>query len=83
MQSYTEDYTRHHIVDPRTGHSAPELASSTVIAPNAATADALSTLTLVLGPAAGRDLLETLPGCEGYFVSKQLEITRTTGFVTR
>jgi len=83
MQAYTEDYARHHIVDPRTGYSAPELASSTVIAPNAATADALSTLTLVLGPRVGRDLLETLPGCEGYFVSKQLEITRTTGFVTR
>jgi len=81
MQPYTDDYARHHIVDPRTGHSAPELASSTVIAPNAATADALSTLTLVLGPSAGRDLLEALPGCEGYFVSKQLEVTRTTGFV--
>jgi thiamine biosynthesis lipoprotein len=82
MQSYTEDFTRHHIVDPRSGHSAPELASSTVIAPNAATADALSTLTLVLGSSAGRDLLESLPACEGYFVSKQLQITRTTGFIT-
>ena len=82
MQSYTDEYARHHIVDPRTGYSAPELASSTVIAPNAATADALSTLTLVLGSRAGRDLLEALPGCEGYFVSKQLEITRTTGFIT-
>lgn len=82
MQAYTDDYSRHHIVDPRSGHSAPELASSTVIAPNAATADALSTLTLVLGARAGRDLLESLPGCQGYFVSKQLEITRTSGFVT-
>jgi thiamine biosynthesis lipoprotein len=82
MQSYTDDYTRHHIVDPRSGRSAPELASSTVIAPNAAMADALSTLTLVLGRRAGRDLLEALPGCEGYFVSKQLDVTRTTGFVT-
>jgi thiamine biosynthesis lipoprotein len=53
-----------------------------VIAPNAAMADALSTLTLVLGRRAGRDLLEALPGCEGYFVSKQLDVTRTTGFVT-
>ncbi len=82
MQPYTDDYSRHHIVDPRTGHSAPELASSTVIAPNAATADALSTLTLVLGSRTGRDLLESLPGCEGFFVSKKLEITRTSGFAT-
>nr|NIV45525.1 FAD:protein FMN transferase [Gammaproteobacteria bacterium] len=37
---------------------------------------------LVLGPRAGRDLLESLPGCEGYFLSKQLEITRTSGFET-
>jgi thiamine biosynthesis lipoprotein len=82
MQPYTDDYTRHHIVDPRSGQSSPELASSTVIAPNAATADALATLTLALGARGGRDLLETLPGCEGYFVSKQLEVTRTRGFVT-
>ena len=60
------DTRNHHIVDPRTGSSAPELASSTVIAPDAATADALATLTMVLGRARGRALLEDLPGCEGY-----------------
>jgi len=80
MQSFTPDRTRHHIVDPRTGVSAPELASSTVVAPDAATADALATLTLVLGARRGRALLEDLPGCEGYFVSKRLEVTRTSGF---
>ena len=46
----------------------------------AATADALATLTMVLGPVKGRDLLEQLEGCEGYFVSKELEATRTSGF---
>lgn len=80
MQPFTPDYTQHHIVDPRTGFSAPELASSTVIASNAATADALATLTMVLGPRKGRDLLENLPDCEAYFVSKNLEVTRTSGF---
>jgi thiamine biosynthesis lipoprotein len=82
MQPYTDDYAQHHIVDPRNGRSSPELASSTVIAPNAATADALATLTLALDARAGRALLESLPGCEGYFVSKRLEVTRTSGFVT-
>ena len=81
MQPYTADLSEHHIVDPRTGHSAPELASATVIAPDAATADALATLTMVLGPRRGRELLEALPGCEGYLVSKNLEVTRTSNFI--
>lgn len=80
MQPFTPDYTQHHILDPRTGYSAPDLASSTVIASDAATADALATLTMVLGPRKGRELLESFPDCEGYFVSKNLEVTRTSGF---
>jgi thiamine biosynthesis lipoprotein len=80
MQPFTADYAQHHILDPRTGYSSPELASSTVMAPDAATADALATLTMVLGSRRGRDLLEQMPDCEGYFVSKDLQVTRTTGF---
>jgi thiamine biosynthesis lipoprotein len=80
MQAFTPDFRHHHILDPRTGYSAPDLASSTVLAPDAATADALATLTMVLGPRKGRELLEDLPGCEGYFVAKDLEVTRTSGF---
>ncbi len=82
MQPFTSDYRQHHILDPGTGRSSPELASSTVLAADAATADALATLTMVLGPQRGRELLEDLPGCEGYFISKDLNVTRTTGFVT-
>jgi thiamine biosynthesis lipoprotein len=80
MQPFTPDYAQHHILDPRTGRSAPELASATVLAPNAATADGLATLVMVLGPARGRALLEDLPDCEGYLVTKQLEVVRTSGF---
>jgi len=80
MQPFTTDYAQHHILDPRTGYSAPELASSTVSAPNTVTADALATLTMVLGPRRGRDLIEALPDCEAYFVSKDLEVTQTSGF---
>ena len=80
MQPFTTDYAQHHILDPRTGRSAPELASSTVSAPNAMMADALATLTMVLGPQRGRDLIEALPECEAYFVSKNLDVTRTSGF---
>jgi thiamine biosynthesis lipoprotein len=80
MQPFTADYSQHHILDPRTGTSAPELASATVVADDAATADALATLVMVLGPARGRALLEDLPGCEGYLVTKALEVVRTSGF---
>ena len=80
MQPFITDYSQHHILDPRTGRSAPELASSTVTAPDTATADALATLTMVLGPRRGLDLIESLPDCEACFVTKELEITRTSGF---
>jgi thiamine biosynthesis lipoprotein len=80
MQPFTPDFSSHHIVDPRTGYSNPELASATVVASDAATADALATLTMVLGARRGRALLEDLPDCEGYLVSKDLEVTRTSGF---
>jgi thiamine biosynthesis lipoprotein len=80
MQPFTRDYAQHHILDPRSGRSAPELASATVVASDAATADALATLAMVLGPRRGRALLEDLPDCEGYLVSKGLEVTRTSGF---
>jgi len=80
MQPFTEDYTQHHILDPRSGTSAPETASATVVAPDAATADALATLVMVLGPRRGRELLEERVDCEGYLVSKSLEVTRTSGF---
>ncbi len=80
MQPFTPDYRQHHIIDPRTGRSSPELASSTVVAPDAATADALATLTMVLGPARSRALLEQRPDCEGYFVSKRLGVIQTSRF---
>ena len=80
MQPFTADYAQHHILDPRRGYSSPELASSTVVAPTAALADALATLTMVLGPRRGRALIEDLPDCEAYFIGKDLEVTRTSGF---
>jgi FAD:protein FMN transferase len=80
MQPFTLDYREHHILDPRTGHSAPELSSATVLAEDAALADALATLVMVLGPRRGLELLEDLPGCEGYLVTKDLRVLRTSGF---
>jgi thiamine biosynthesis lipoprotein len=82
MQPFTSDFSAHHILDPRTGVSAPELASSTILAPNAALADGLATTTMVLGARLGRALVEEMDGCEGCFIGKDLTVTKTTGFRT-
>lgn len=81
MQAFTEDREHHHILDPRTGYSAGELASATVIAPTAAEADALATLLMVVGSQKAIELLEPLAGCEAYMISKELEVSRTSGFL--
>lgn len=81
MQSCSTDLRQHHILDPRNGYSAPELASATVVAPCAAMADALATALMVLGPQAGMGLVDSLPDCEAYLVSKELEVVRTANML--
>lgn len=78
QQPFSADMRQHHILDPRSGYSAPELASATITAPNAALADALATAVMVLGPKPGCELVNALPGCAAYLVSKNLEISRST-----
>ena len=82
LQAFTADYKHHHIIDPRTGHSSPELASCTLTAPTAAEADALATMAMVLGPSRTEQVLERMPGREGYLISKELEVTQTAGLIT-
>jgi thiamine biosynthesis lipoprotein len=67
------DYQRknargHHLVDPRTGESAVELASVTVVAPTAMAADGLATAAFILGLDGGRRLLDQA-GVEGVFIT--------------
>jgi thiamine biosynthesis lipoprotein len=69
----------HHIVDPRTGATAEQVASVTVIAPNAMLADALGTAAFVLGPVEGRRFLEE-QGVEGLIISPSLERWATSGY---
>jgi thiamine biosynthesis lipoprotein len=82
LQSFTEDRSAHHIIDPRSGSSPVHTASVSVVAASAMEADALSTAVMVLGPDAGVRLLEPLDGVEGLVVSKAGEATRTKGFAT-
>lgn len=80
MQAYTDDLTHHHIIDPRTGISPPELSSATVVAPTVALADGLATAAMVLGPEHSLAMLEASEGCEGLFIGKDLTYYRTSGF---
>jgi thiamine biosynthesis lipoprotein len=52
----------HHILDPRDGRPAAACQSVTVVAASAAEADALATAAFVLGPEAGRHLVESWGG---------------------
>lgn len=49
-----------HILNPRTGKPVADVRSVTVIAPEAATADALSTALFVMGPGKGLELVDAL-----------------------
>lgn len=48
--AFTADHRHHHIFDPATGDSPPELSSVTVLAPSAMLADALTKVMFVAGP---------------------------------
>ena len=59
-----------HIVDPRTGRTADDVISSTVVSSDPATAGALATAFSVLTPAESARLAATLPGVEYLLVEK-------------
>ena len=80
MQYFTEDKKTHHIINPHTGFSPIDTASSSILAPTVAWADGLATATMVLGPRKSLELIETLPECEGYFIDKNLKKYQTKGF---
>jgi thiamine biosynthesis lipoprotein len=80
MQPYCADLRHHHIVDPRTGYSPPELAAATVVGPDAMTADALSTAVMILGPDEGLAFVERWSGAEALVVGKNQQIRKTAGF---
>lgn len=80
LQPYSPDLRHHHVIDPRTGYSPPDLASATVVAADAATADALSTAVMVLGADEGLALADRWPGAEALVVDKALRVRQTAGF---
>lgn len=57
-----------HIIDPRTGRALTSGAAATVIAPDAALADALSTACCVMTPEKAMTLIESFPGAAAMIV---------------
>ncbi len=76
MQAFTPDFLHHHIINPRSGYSPRELASVSVIAPNAALADGLATAAMVLGKSA-LTVLKTVPNCQIYAITKDLQVIQS------
>ena len=79
-QAFSSNYVHHHILDPRTGYSSPHLASATLIAENCTLADGWATALMVMDPAEGMRLIESLSGIEAMLVAKNLETRFSSGF---
>ena len=73
----------HHIIDPGTGEPADGCRSVTIVTGQAVIADGLSTGVFILGPEAGMDLIERLPGVEGVIVSEKNEVMVSSGLKGR
>jgi len=70
----------HHILDMETGFPVQnELYHVTIISDSSMEGDALSTACLVLGLKDGLALLESIPSCEGIFITNTYEIVKTSG----
>ena len=59
-----------HVIDPRTGRPVEHVASASVVAPDAATADVVATVLGVLTPAEGMAFAESLDAVECYVIDR-------------
>jgi thiamine biosynthesis lipoprotein ApbE len=71
-----------HLIDPRTGRPAGDVAGATVIAPTSTLANLLATTLCVLAPAEGLRLIATTPGTECLIVTADGRQVRSAGFAT-
>lgn len=69
----------HHILDPATGASARDSWSVTILGPEAAFTDALSTSVFVLGVDKGLALVNRLPGIDGIIVDAKGKLHYSSG----
>jgi thiamine biosynthesis lipoprotein len=71
----------HHILSPKTGTSAYEVQSVSIIGQRSTLNDALSTAVFVLGVQKGMDLLNRTPGYDGIIVDNQRKLHYSNALV--
>lgn len=70
----------YHILDPATGYPREtDLDGVTIVGPNSIDSDGLSTTCLMVGLEKGKELIDSLPGFEAVFVTKDGRVITTDG----
>lgn len=72
----------HHIINPKTGDSARNSQSVTILADNSTDADALSTSVFVLGPEKGLQLIDKTPNVSAVIVDKDGKVHYSSDLVS-
>jgi FAD:protein FMN transferase len=77
---FEEDGKRyHHIIDPRTGHSASKVRSATILAPTATRTDGLSKTAFVLGPEEAMKIYNQLDDVDAILVTLEGKVLYSKG----
>ena len=69
----------HHIIDPRTGHSASKVRSATILAPTATQTDGMSKTAFVLGPEKTLEIINRMPEYDAVFVCPDGRVLYSNG----
>jgi FAD:protein FMN transferase len=69
----------HHIIDPKTGHSASKVRSATIIAPTATQTDGLSKTAFVLGPEEAMKIYNELKDVDAILVTPDGKVLYSNG----
>jgi thiamine biosynthesis lipoprotein len=73
------DVRYHHIIDPRTGHSASKVRSATILAPTATRTDGLSKTAFVLGAEEAMKIYESLDDVDAILVTPDGRVLYSKG----
>ena len=69
----------HHIIDPRTGHSASKVRSATILAPTATQTDGMSKTAFVLGPEKTLEIINRMPEYDAVLVCPDGRVLYSNG----
>jgi thiamine biosynthesis lipoprotein len=69
----------HHIIDPRTGHSASRVRSATILGPTATETDGLSKTAFVLGAEKTLEMINRMPRFDAIFITPDGRVLYSRG----